>query len=79
MSMKNANDTIWNRTSDLPICSTASIYIGQNVNRRKTRQKNSCASRKVRRRKWHKQTHQEGNYVHVTNELDCRSSLKDRY
>jgi len=23
MSMKNSNDTIWNRTSDLPICSTA--------------------------------------------------------
>ena len=23
MSMKNANDTIWNRTSDLPICSAA--------------------------------------------------------
>jgi hypothetical protein len=22
MSMKNSNDTIWNRTSDLPICST---------------------------------------------------------
>ena len=22
-SMKNSNDTIWNRTSDLPICSTA--------------------------------------------------------
>jgi hypothetical protein len=21
MSMKNSNDTIWNRTSDLPICS----------------------------------------------------------
>jgi hypothetical protein len=21
--MKNSNDTIWNRTSDLPICSTA--------------------------------------------------------
>ena len=25
MSMKNFNDTIWNRTSDLPICSTAKI------------------------------------------------------
>jgi len=25
MSMKNSNDTIWNRTSDLPICSTATI------------------------------------------------------
>ena len=24
MSMKNSNDTIWNRTNDLPICSTAS-------------------------------------------------------
>jgi len=24
MSMKNPNDTIWNRTSDLPICSIAS-------------------------------------------------------
>jgi len=23
MSMKNSNDTIWNRTSNLPICSTA--------------------------------------------------------
>ena len=23
MSMKNSNDTIWNRTSDIPICSTA--------------------------------------------------------
>ena len=23
ISMKNSNDTIWNRTSDLPICSTA--------------------------------------------------------
>jgi len=23
MSMKNFNDTNWNRTSDLPICSTA--------------------------------------------------------
>ena len=23
MSMKNSNDTIWNRTGDLPICSTA--------------------------------------------------------
>jgi len=23
MSMKNSNDIIWNRTSDLPICSTA--------------------------------------------------------
>ena len=23
MSMKNSNDTIWNRISDLPICSTA--------------------------------------------------------
>jgi len=23
MSMKNSNDTGWNRTSDLPICSTA--------------------------------------------------------
>ena len=23
MSMKNSNDTIWNRTSDLPICNTA--------------------------------------------------------
>ena len=23
MSMKNSNDTIWNRTSDLPICSIA--------------------------------------------------------
>ena len=23
MSIKNSNDTIWNRTSDLPICSTA--------------------------------------------------------
>jgi len=23
MSMKNSSDTIWNRTSDLPICSTA--------------------------------------------------------
>ena len=23
MSMKNSNDTIWNRNSDLPICSTA--------------------------------------------------------
>jgi len=23
MSMKNANDTSWGRTSDLPICSTA--------------------------------------------------------
>ena len=22
MSMKNSSDTIWNRTSDLPICST---------------------------------------------------------
>ena len=25
MSMKNPNDTIWNRTSDLPICSTAHV------------------------------------------------------
>ena len=24
ISMKNSSDTIWNRTSDLPICSTAS-------------------------------------------------------
>jgi hypothetical protein len=22
MSMKNSNDTIWNRTSDLPVCSS---------------------------------------------------------
>ena len=26
MSMKNSNDTIWDRTSDLPICSTALIF-----------------------------------------------------
>ena len=26
--MKNSNDTIWNRTSDLPICSTALCYRG---------------------------------------------------
>jgi len=25
ISMKNSNDTIWNRTGDLPICSTARI------------------------------------------------------
>ena len=25
MSMKNSNDTIWNRTSDIPICSTARL------------------------------------------------------
>jgi hypothetical protein len=25
MSMKNSNDTIWNQTSDLPICSTVHI------------------------------------------------------
>ena len=28
MSMKNSNDTIWDRTSDLPICSTALCYRG---------------------------------------------------
>jgi hypothetical protein len=29
MSMKNSKDTIWNRTSDLPICSTVPMrYIG---------------------------------------------------
>jgi hypothetical protein len=27
--MKNSNDTIWNRTSDLPICSTVLIYKGR--------------------------------------------------
>ena len=27
MSMKNSSDTIWNRTSDLPICSTAEVQL----------------------------------------------------
>jgi len=27
MSMKNYNDTIWNRTSDFPICSTAPVCV----------------------------------------------------
>ena len=30
--MKNSNDTIWNRTSDLPICSTSLITTVPNVN-----------------------------------------------
>jgi len=29
MSMKNSNDTIWNRSSDLPICSTATAVPGK--------------------------------------------------
>ena len=29
MSVKNSNDTIWNRTSNLPICSAAPCYCGQ--------------------------------------------------
>jgi len=37
--MKNSNDTIWNRTSDLPICSAA-IYIH-------TVKKTSSASRSL--------------------------------
>jgi hypothetical protein len=30
--MKNSNDTIWDRTSDLPICSTALIFAYENKN-----------------------------------------------
>jgi hypothetical protein len=30
MSMKNSSDTIWNRTSDLPICSAAIVKIIKN-------------------------------------------------
>jgi len=41
--------------------------------------KKVVSSRKARgTRKWHKEAHQEGNYGNVTDELDCRSSLKDR-
>ena len=42
MSIKNSNDNIWNRTSDIPICSAAPqplcysgprIYVGQIIKR----------------------------------------------
>ena len=29
--MKNSNDTIWNRTSDLPICSTAQRRLKEGI------------------------------------------------
>jgi hypothetical protein len=29
MSMKNSNDTIWNRTSDLPICSAVEFMLSE--------------------------------------------------
>jgi len=37
MSMKNSNDTSWDRTSDLPICSTAVITEAQHFCREHTK------------------------------------------
>jgi len=31
MLTKNSNDTSWDRTSDLPICSTAHMYKNKNI------------------------------------------------
>jgi len=52
MSMKNSNDTIWDGTSDLPICSTALCYRACYESLGKLREVAGCGALLQRTRRW---------------------------